>query len=86
MIIEIDKISLLDNFNQILTEGEVLGDQVFVFDTFECFCQIKNNEIGSLLLMLDKMLPNYTTKHRVSIVKDTIVWEGVRSWKLEWEH
>lgn len=86
MIIEIDKISLLDTFNQI-QKVEVLGDQVFVFDTFECFCQIKNNEIGSLLLvLLDKMLPIYTTKHRVSIVKDTIVWEGVRSWKLEWEH
>lgn len=52
MVIEIGKISPLDSFNQILIEGEVLGD-------FECFCQTKNKEIGSLLLIvLDKMLPN----------------------------
>lgn len=57
MVIEIGKISPLDSFNQILIGGEVLGDQVF--DTFECFCQTKNKEIGSLLLIvLDKMLPN----------------------------
>ena len=77
--IEIGKVSPLDTFNQILIEGEVLDDHVF--DTFECFCLTKeNNEIGSLLLIvLNKMLPNYTTK---CIVNNTIIW-GVGPWKLE---